>query len=119
MARALGTHVRLTDPWFEAYFITDGSIPGQRRRHVETLAEAQGLVLFCPCVFGRTEGAHGLIVPFTNAPEHNFGVTARDGVTRPKWTASGTNLTDLTLSPSVDVGTPSCWHGWIRGGEIT
>jgi len=109
--------MRLTDPWFEAYFITDGSIAGQRR-HVTTLAEAQGVVLFCPCGFG-TDRAHGLVVPFTNAPEHNFGVLARDGVTRPKWKATGTTLADLTIHPSVDVGTPSCWHGWIKAGEVT
>src|ERR1019366_615856 len=114
--------MRLTDPWFEAYFITDageGRAAGRRRKHVETLAEAQGVVLFCPCAFNKVEGAHGLMVPFTNAPEHNFGVVARDKITRPKWTATGTGLHDLTLNPSVDVGTPSCWHGWIHGGEVT
>jgi hypothetical protein len=30
----------------------------------------------------------------------------------------GTGLSDLTLSPSVDVGEPSCWHGFIRNGEV-
>lgn len=109
--------MRLSDSWFEAYFITDGSVPGMKRRHVATLAEAQGLVLFCPCQYGTDQG-HGLVVPFKNAPEHNFGVVARDGITRPKWETTGSSLDDLSLNPSVDVGTPSCWHGWIQNGEV-
>jgi len=34
---------------------------------------------------------------------------------------SGTGLHDLTLSPSVDVGSKNskCWHGWIKEGNVT
>jgi hypothetical protein len=38
-----------------------------------------------------------------------------------RWTMSGTGLHDLTLSPSVDVGSKNskCWHGWIKEGNVT
>jgi hypothetical protein len=79
--------------------------------------------LWCSCSFGNDGRAHGLIVPFANprnAPvvQNNFGITSRDGKTKTRWQVSGTGLSDLTLSPSVDVGEPSCWHGHITDGEV-
>jgi hypothetical protein len=137
---------RLTDQWFEAHFIAsvgdDGSfrvynydIPPMRY----ALAQAQGLFLWCPCGYGAIdqEGKerfpldlslnlgrpHGVLIVFANppcgrVPPANFGPKSRDGKTHPRWTVSGTGLSDLTLNPSVAVGTNDCWHGYITNGEI-
>ena len=115
----------LTDPWYEASFLVskevgEGVLHGQKK--VMGLAGAMGLWLYCPCGWGKPDHmAHGLVIPFKNAPTHNFGVVARDGKTRPKWTATGTGLHDLTLHPSVDVGAEGrgCWHGFVRAGKVT
>lgn len=120
----------LQDPWFEAEFygqVTDSTY----RRQGGEIEGAQGLFLWCPCGYGKTEypleggRPHGLIIPFTNPrnapavpPEHGPH-SKNDPTKRPRWTMSGTGLGDLTLSPSVDVGTPSCWHGHIQNGSVT
>ncbi|HEY2509509.1 MAG TPA: DUF6527 family protein [Polyangiaceae bacterium] len=120
---------RLSDPWFEATFIGRGTEKGSFC-YLSSIDGAQGINLWCPCGYGKAEypldGArpHGLIVPFANPRgaaivEANFGITGRDRVTKTRWTMSGTNLEDLTLTPSVDVGTPSCWHGFITNGNVT
>src|SRR5690348_12593250 len=114
--------MKLTDPWFEATFIRT-SPDGKSHTYVDKLDGADGLFLWCPCGYGKAEypldGArpHGLIVSFANplgvppAPD-SAGTRGRHG--RPtRWTMSGSSLDDLTLSPSIDVGTPSCWHGFI------
>jgi hypothetical protein len=75
-------------------------------RYVDTLAEAQGVHFLCPC----SEG-HGLLVYFRDR-----GVPD-DAVPGPgRWTASGTSLEDLTLTPSISV---RCWHGFVIGGQVT
>jgi len=114
---------KLTDPWFEAEFIGHANEQGGYCRQGLSIDGAQGVLLYCPCSFGNDKHAHGLIVPFANprnAPQcpANFGPSARDG-SRPRWTMTGTGLDDLTLTPSVDVGEPSCWHGFITNGDVT
>jgi hypothetical protein len=111
----------LTDPWFDAYFIVDapGSPEGSfKRRRDGILAGAHGLFLWCPCAYGNNGRAHGLIVPFVGAPAHNFLVRARAGGGFPKWAVNGTSLADLSCLPSIDVGTLSCWHGFITAGVV-
>lgn len=91
-----------------------------------TFKEAQGVFFLCPSCFIKNNGpvgTHALIIPFANrgAPETCC------------WQASGTDLTDLTLSPSINVHpTPVTkdtlpefvnelckgWHGFITNGEI-
>ena len=130
----------LVDPWFAAEFLTETTKKGHRR--IDTLQNADGLFLWCPCGFAdpkfRTPNGgrpHGVIVSFANprgvppAPS-NAGSRGRDGKPT-RWTiVSGTGLSDLTLSPSVDVGSEevdpvtkkkvktSCWHGFITQGEV-
>ncbi|HYM68827.1 MAG TPA: DUF6527 family protein [bacterium] len=113
---------RLDDPYFEAEFLTETTARGHRK--IDTLAGADGIFFWCPCGYAkRPEVTHGVIVSFSNpigapvAPP-DAGSRSRGGGPS-RWTMSGTGLADLTLSPSVDVGTPSCWHGWIKNGEIT
>jgi hypothetical protein len=131
---------RLDDPWFDASFLTDTTAKGHRR--IDTLQNADGLFLWCPCGFNDPQfrapnqgRPHGIIVSFANprgvppAPV-DAGSRSRDGKPS-RWTiVSGTGLWDLTLSPSVDVGdktinpvtkkqvVTSCWHGFIQKGEV-
>jgi hypothetical protein len=117
----------LADPWFEAEFygnVRDGGGVHRTSRQGASIDGAQGLVLYCPCGFGKApEVVHGLWVPFANPrnapslpPDH--GPIARDKVTHPRWTMTGTGLADLTLTPSIDVGADSCWHGFITAGQV-
>jgi Family of unknown function (DUF6527) len=111
----MGLPAPLTDPWFEAHFVIE-----RFGRHHPTFQGAHGIWLYCPCGYGKPDKhAHGLLVPFKGAPEHNFGVVSRDRQTKPKWAATGSGMHDLTLMPSVDVGEPSCWHGFITKGIVT
>src|SRR5271165_3716463 len=110
---------RLLDPWYEAEFGGNAGPTGSWRRQGDTIEGAQLVFLWCPCAYGNDARAHGLIIPFRNprnapVPEHNFGILSRDGQTKTRWEMSGSGLHDLTLSPSVDVGDPSCWHGYIQ-----
>jgi Family of unknown function (DUF6527) len=118
---------RLDDPWFEARFTAD-TTPAGGHRMIDTLEGADGLWFWCPCGYGKPEypidGArpHGVMVSFANpigarpAP-HGAGSQGRSGGDT-RWLVSGTGLSDLTLKPSVDVGEPSCWHGYIENGEV-
>jgi Family of unknown function (DUF6527) len=115
---------RLIDPWYEAEFGGNAGPRGSWRRQGADLEGAQLLFLWCPCAYLHDSRAHGLVVPFRNprnapVPEHNFGIVARDKKTQPRWEMTGTGLHDLTLTPSVDVGDPSCWHGHITAGAVT
>jgi hypothetical protein len=121
---------RLDDPWFEAEFQKNTTAKGHEG--TDSLEGADGIFLWCPCGYGKPgfplDGArpHGLIVSFANprgcppAPPDAGSRSAGGGPSR--WTiVSGTGLSDLTLSPSVDVGskTSKCWHGFIQNGIVT
>jgi hypothetical protein len=124
---------KLTDPWFEAEFYGNVGKSGLGRdswQRQDGIDGAQGIVLWCPCGYGKPEfpldGArpHALIIPFANPrnappvpPDH--GPVSMDGSHRPRWQMSGTGLADLTLTPSVNVGNPSCWHGFITNGIVS
>lgn len=85
-----------------------------------TFVEAQGLYLWCPCMYGR-DRAHLILVPFAGrALPPNHGPT-RDGVYYPRWQAKGNDLSDLTIAPSIAVGSAvkECWHGFIKDGIVT
>ena len=135
---------RLTDPWFDAHFIAEVGNDGSYRVNLDsevpyTFSQSQGLFLWCPCGFGMLDKngkerfpldlslnlgrPHGLLVVFSNPPcgiipPADFGPTSRDGAKHPRWTVSGSGLEDLTLEPSVAVGKPECWHGFITDGEV-
>lgn len=126
---------RLTDPWFEAEFYGNVHADEQGRmthtRQGNRIDGAQGLQLWCPCGYGKPEfpldggRPHAVMVPFRNPrnapelpPEHGPH-SKNDPSQHPRWEMSGSGLEDLTISPSIDVGTPSCWHGFIRNGEVT
>lgn len=122
---------KLNDVWFEAKFIgfiePDGS--SYRHRHEDgrdiTFEEAQGILLWCPCGYGDPKypldggRPHGLLVIFAGrgAPD-DFGPFSKDKKSHPRWNVGGSSLNDLTCTPSVAVGNPECWHGFITNGEL-
>lgn len=117
--------IPLTDPWFEAEFY--GFAAEHSFRRLPSIDGAQGIFLWCPCAYGDDKRAHGLLVPFSNprnAPPvpAGHGPASSSGGKRPRWTMSGSALSDLTLKPSVDVGggkdKASCWHGFITNGQV-
>lgn len=74
---------------------------------------ADGVLFVCP---GCRE--HSILVWFTDR------VVAAEQFPAPRWRPEGGTLDDLTLSPSINLDTPSArehgtcrWHGWIRNGE--
>lgn len=139
-------NVSLLNPWFAAKFYYEGTVKSFRMARVDgspvLWAESQGLSLWCPCGYGLLdkEGKemypldlsfnkgrpHGLLIPFSNPPSGvqlpvDHGPLSRDGKSHPRWTATGTSLNDITLTPSVAVGPigSECWHGFIRNGDVT
>lgn len=123
----------LTDPWFEAHFFNGARVEASKesfhsRRDDDdtpwTFAESQGVMFYCPCTFGTDAGAHMVMVVFRNPPNGiqpppDFGPKSRDGKSHPRWDVGGSGIADLTLSPSVDVGDSSCWHGHVKIGIIS
>jgi len=121
----------LTDPWFAATFYGNVSADDRSRQEIPSIDGAQGVQLWCPCGYGDPRyplsggRPHMLMIPFRNprnappCPEnHGMLQKGNHDAPRPRWVMSGTGLADLTVHPSVDVGDPSCWHGWIQGGEV-
>ncbi len=130
---------RLDDPWFGAEFYgqiepgaPDGSKGGSFTMQADRMEGAQGLALWCPCGFNdprfRTPDGgrpHWLLVPFLNPrnappcpPDHGPHRTGDKNAPRPRWSVSGNYLHDLTITPSIAVGSPECWHGFITNGAI-
>ena len=118
---------RLDDPWFEARFLRNTTVSGFC--HSDRLEGSDGLSFWCPCGYGKPEfpidGArpHEVIVSFANprgcapAPA-NAGSHDRNGAPS-RWTiVRGSGISDLTLNPSIDVGEPSCWHGFVEDGIV-
>lgn len=96
-------------------------------RHVATVAEADQIMFLCPLCFDRnggSKGTHSVLVTFAgrNIPE---GAGSRDSTGQPsRWNASGTNLADLVLTPSILLGAGQppergChWHGFVGSNGI-
>lgn len=115
---------RLSGPQFDASFIRAIEEQGQTaacwQHQGNQIAGAQAVYLLCPCGQG-----HSLVVPFSNPQgaqpaSDNFGMRLRGNplAPPPRWAMGGASLADLTLTPSVSVGDPECWHGWIQGGDV-
>lgn len=119
---------RLSDPWFAVRFMTKTT--AKEWYHHDTLEGADGIEFWCPCGYGKPEfpleGArpHGVIVSFANprgvppAPADAGSQSRNGGPSR--WTLANesTGVDNLTLTPSIAVGRPECWHGYITNGEV-
>jgi hypothetical protein len=116
--------VKLTElePEFVRYETrTDVAGPREYTIPVTTIGEAQGVEFLCPVCFvknGGAVGTHWCGVTFAGrGATDDQGSHNREGKPS-RWQVSGTDFTDLTLQPSIDL-TPACsWHGFITNGEI-
>lgn len=97
-----------------------GGFPVDTLQEQPILLGADGISFLCPKCFGANGGAVGthIIQVFFdsgNAPDH----LGRDSSgNRVRWSVKGTDISDLTLSPSVLVKTGCGWHGFVKHGEI-
>lgn len=93
---------------------------------VETVAEADHLMFLCPLCFaknGGSVGTHSVMVTFAgrNVPD-DAGSRGTNGPTR--WNVAGTNLDDLTLTPSILLNESlppeqGChWHGFVGSNGV-
>lgn len=92
---------------------------------VETVAEADHIMFLCPACFAKNDGpvgTHSVMVSFAgrNIPD-DAGSRGAQGPTR--WEASGTNLDDLVLTPSILLNSSgpadTChWHGFVGSSGI-
>lgn len=106
--------MRLTDLDPTFYRIVE---PGRHYTVVDTLAEAQGIDFLCPDCFTKNSGprgTHHVICWFQGR-----GVLDDETPKPGRWDVTGTDFTDLTLSPSVHLTGPGCgWHGFVKAGEV-
>jgi hypothetical protein len=118
--------IKLIDPWFEAEFYGNIKPNGAFTRQ-KSIIGAQGLMMWCPCGYGKpeypVEGArpHMIMIPFINP----IGAPVAPDVHGPfhdgrslRWTRSveGIVLDALTIQPSINV--VGCWHGFITNSEV-
>ncbi|APU88982.1 hypothetical protein Rctr197k_187 [Virus Rctr197k] len=92
----------------EAEFIRYNK-PGHITR-VLTLAEADGVMFLCPKCETHTVICwfRDRLVPVDESPAPG------------RWTPSGADIHDLTLSPSINLLGEGCrWHGFVRNGDAT
>jgi hypothetical protein len=84
-------------------------------RHLPDVRGAHAVMFECPC------GQHQCLVAFE--PTIDTEPTTLSGLSRGggRWKRTGTTLDDLTLTPSIVIGTGpgECWHGFVTNGELT
>ncbi len=92
---------------------------GDRLRHVETVAEANGVLFLCPLCMAHHPDGVGVHMVHVLFAERWVPDNAVPGPGR--WQASGTTIDDLSLMPSVHLTSPGgCgWHGWVVRGDAT
>ena len=87
---------------------------------VNTVEEADSVMFLCPKCYADNNGpvgTHSIRVDFAgkNVPED---VCMHNGEGNAVWwNASGTNINDLTLTPSIQILKCCGWHGWVTNGE--
>ena len=79
--------------------------------HGDRLEGAHGIWFDCP------KSRHGVLIWFAGSPVPDDVGKDSEGRTV-RWTASGTNLDDLTLTPSIWEKNSECgWHGFVSRGD--
>lgn len=94
----------------------------QSMYHVDTLAEAQGILFLCPLCYAKNGGAKG-----THLCQVTFsgrGVLDHQGChgtdNKPtRWeVAGGTGLADLVCTPSIQLIGGCNWHGFVGSSGV-
>lgn len=112
--------MRLVD--LDPEWVIVGSTPNAIRRDADlTIATAQGVLFLDPVEFAKNGGEVGtssVLCWFRNR-----GVPDDEAPGPGRWDVTGSDFSDLTLSPSVDLSCggkhPGGWHGWVQNGEVT
>ncbi len=109
--------MKLTD--LDAEFVRHTATGFQR---VLEFSAAQGVVFVCPLAGQASCSGHSILVWFAGRGVPDAAAP------EPRWSASGTGLDDLTLSPSINLDVPpkeggqarGCrWHGHVRDGDAS
>jgi Family of unknown function (DUF6527) len=105
----------------EEMFARGVSKPAAFFARVATLSEAHGVRFICPKSFathGGKVGAHSVLVYFAGSPvPSDIGVNTAGKTVR--WSATGTSLDDLSLSPSIQEQDSICgWHGFVGNSGV-
>lgn len=87
---------------------------------VNNIGEAHGIRFLCPKNYQTNKGiigTHSVYVYFSGSPvPANIGKNKAGETVR--WNKSGTGLTDLSLTPSIQEQDDSCkWHGFVTNGD--
>lgn len=81
----------------------------------DTLAEAHGIWFDCPLC--SPDNPHGVLCWFPNAPLHPATDLGKNNQKQPvRWSVSGTDYSNLSLSPSIQIQGGCNWHGFITNG---
>ncbi len=89
--------------------------------NVESLSDADHIVFLCPMCFEKNGGAkrtHQVFVSFAgrDIPLEAGSINNKGQPSR--WNVSGSGLDDLVLTPSILIGGPCAWHGYIGSSGI-
>ena len=89
-------------------------------RHVDTVAEADGIRFLCPKCFQENNGpigTHSIVIFFSKCPK------AQQLMGHSGWNAAGRDLSDLTFTgpgaASVLLKTGCKYHGFIKNGTAS
>lgn len=89
---------------------------------VDSFAEAQGIWFLCPKCFAINSGPVGThMVDCTFAGRGALDTQGSHGKEgKPtRWNASGSDYSNLSLTPSILIDGGCAWHGHVTNGEIT
>ena len=116
-----GQFIRFREETAEEMFARGVAKPSFFLEHVFTLGDAHGIRFICPKSFashGGKVGAHSVQVYFAGSPvPADIGVNQKGDAVR--WTACGTSLDDLSLSPTIQEQDSICgWHGFVGSSGV-
>lgn len=90
------------------------------KEYVATLADADGVMFWCPVCFEKNKGPAGTHKIICWQPQVDDEVPAGKQISPigGRWTMRGTDASDLTLDASVQIGEPCNTHFYVRSGEV-
>lgn len=101
-------------PLMEFRYTRWGGFPTTTWCQVESFAEADRVMFICP-----VEGCyHRVAVDFVGRRTPDSDCVHNSEGNPVRWTASGTCIEDLTLSPSIAIIGGCAWHGFVENGGI-
>ncbi len=96
-------------------------IGDQRFKTVKTVDKADSVMFLCPVCFKTNKGnkgTHSIRVDFKGK-----GVPVEIAIKNAQgeavyWNATGKDINDLTLTPSILLLSGCAWHGFVTAGEV-